>query len=344
MAWVLAGPAAAQDQYELADGQWQAVERLEPQSPEGRLQTIRKAIVEGRADEAVELADAWIEQYPNHPELVEAYLLRGDAQVARGHYYKSLFDYERVIRLYPASEQFVTAMEREYEIARLFTTGVKRRFLGMRLLPAEGEGEELFILIQERAPGSQLGERASLALADFYYRNREWKLAADAYDLFMQNYPESLHTEWAMIRLIHANLAGFRGPWFDPTGLLDAGQRLRSFRERFPAAAERIDVDELLHRIDEAMARKSLITAAWYQRRGEDISAVFLYRRLIEEYPTTAAAREAIERMRELGAAASEPPDGALPVSRTGRDASQTPALPPAEPSSPPEPQPEAAP
>lgn len=300
LAVLLAPPAAAQQTFSLTDEGWQQQQAFPPNSPEGRLQAIRAAIAEKRSEAAEELASGWIRAYPNHPRLAEAYLLRADAKALRQRYYKALYDYEYVIRAFPASTEFQIALEREYEIARLYLAGINRHFLGMRILPAEGEGEELLIRIQERAPGSELGEKASLLLADYYFRKAQMPSAAEAYDLFLLNYPQSAHREWAMLRLIQASLARFKGPEFDPTGLIEASQRLRMYREEYPAAADRLGADALIVRIDESLALKELVTARWYEQRSEPISAAYVYTRVVNDYPQTAAAQTALQRLNRL--------------------------------------------
>lgn len=304
LAWcVLVGstPAAiGQVSYELAEDEWQVREAPDLDTPEGELQTVRRLIAEDQPKRAQKLAERWLEAHGDHPLRPEAMLLLGDAKVADRDFYQSLFDYEKLIRAYPQSEQYQTALEREFEIARLFVTGTKRKQWGLRILPADGEGEELLIRIQERSPGSPLGERASLLLADYYFGEGQMGLATDAYDLFLMNYPRSTKREWAMLRLIQASLARFRGPGFDKTGLLDARVRLDTYREEFPAAAERIGATALLARIDESLARHAMVTAKWYASRGEMASAAYLYRRVVAEHPRTAAAAEALERFERI--------------------------------------------
>jgi outer membrane protein assembly factor BamD len=273
----------------------------DPDSPAGQLVEARKLIVQEKPSEALKRLKRWRKDHPNHPLLAEAYLLQGDAKMSRGDYYASLYDYEQVIELFPASEQFLTAIEREYEIAVLYATGVKRKLWGVRWVPAGGEAEELFIRIQERMPQSDIGEKASIALADYYYRDRDMPLAAEAYDLFLSNYPESDLRQWALLRLIQASLARFKGPEFDATGLIDAAERVRQYQAEYPAGADRINAEELLVRINESLARRDFATAAWYDRTGEDVSAALLYRRLIQQYPVTAAARESASRLEAMG-------------------------------------------
>jgi len=296
----MALPAVAQQSFTLEDDGFVLVEPPDPSSPLGRLQAARTALAEGRLREAKSIVDDFIDNNPNDPLVVDARLIRGDVKVARGNYYGALFDYEYVARTSPASEAWQTALEREFEIARAYVQGGKRKFLGLRLLPAEGEGEELLIRIQERVPGSELGEKASITLADYFFEAGEVFQASEAYDLFLLNYPQSPQREWAMLRLIQSNLARFRGPEYDATGLIEAAQRLEQYRNEFPASAERIGVDALDVRIADALAERDLVNARWYERRGNDVSAAYLYRRVVEDHPQSEAARVAIGRLARL--------------------------------------------
>lgn len=297
----------AQPSYELTDDGFVPVAIPEPGTPAAELAAARKFIAQGEPKNALKLLKQWFEDHPDDPLAVEAHLLNGDARIAQGDYYKSLWDFEEVITFYPASEQFWTALEREYEIGVLFTTGFKRKLWGVRWLPAWGEGAELLIRVQERAPGSPIGEKASVALADYYFASSQMELASEAYDLFLINYPQSELRQWALLRLIQSSLARFKGPEFDATGLIDAGERLRQYRDEFPAGADRVGVEALLVRIRESLARRDFSSAAWYDRTGQGVSAVLLYRELIQDYPDTAAARDAVQRLEDMGETPVEP-------------------------------------
>lgn len=291
----------AQDRYELTDAGWERVAAPEPGTPEAELQHIRRLLAEGDAKGAMQTADAWIEANPGSDRMPQALLLRGDSKVAQQEYWEALYDYEQLIIEWPASPEYLTAIEREYAVAEVFIGGWKRKLLGLRVLPTDGEGEELLIRVQERAPGSTIGERASLRLADYYFGKQEMGLAAEAYDLFLANYPQSDRREWAMLRLIQANLARFKGPEFDGTGLLEADERLALYAAEFPAAAERIGVDALRERIAESQAKRDLTSAAWYDRRGDEVAATSVYRRLVRDYPQTTAAQDAVRWLDKHG-------------------------------------------
>jgi len=287
----LAVPTGAQDVYDLADDDmWLLTERAEPGSPAARLALARTALAQREFARARDLADGWIEENERHELMPLALLTRADARVGLHDEYEALFDYEAIARLHPSSDVFVTALRRELDIAKRYAHGEKRKLWGLRIVNATDEAEELLIRIQERLPGSNLAEEAGLELGDFYFRRGEMSLAADAYDLFIQNYSKSPHLTTARRRLIAANLAAFKGPEFDATGLNDARQRLIEMKAVEPAAAQQLGADALLAGIDERHAEKMLETVRWYLSTGDAISADYTLRRLLEKHERSAAA------------------------------------------------------
>jgi outer membrane assembly lipoprotein YfiO len=309
-ALLVAMPMAAQPTHELDDtGDFVQLAEPDPATPEGRLQLIRRTLVSGDADRAEQDAEDWIEANPGSDLMPEAMLLKGDAIAAQGDYYRSLEDYELVITLYPGTQQYRTAIEREYDIAKLYTGGLRRkgRWVGLRLFDADDTGVELLIRVQERLPGSALGERASIDIGDYYFDKGDMEMASEAYDLFLLNYPESRQREWATLRLIQSSLARYKGPEFDPSGLTDAAQRLREYQRDYPAAAEKIGAEALMVRINESLAKKKLVTAQWYEERGLERGAITMYRNVVTDYPGSAAAQEALAQLVERGVPVIDP-------------------------------------
>jgi outer membrane protein assembly factor BamD (BamD/ComL family) len=301
-------PAQAADKekqgevYELGED-WKKIDAPDPASKEGQLFAIRKLIASDEAQAAITAADAWIKTNPRHRLTDHAYFLRGDAKLAIEHYHEALFDYEYLVRQFPGSKWFDRALEREFQIARAFAHGTKRLFLWTRSVPAYDEAEELFVRIWERREGSDLAERALFELAEMLYRQGYMRRAVDAYDMFLVNYPKSQWGQRAMKQLVQAALATFKGPRYDPTGLIEARRRLQLFQEQFPAAAANLDAQAILNRVDESMGQRSLAVAQWYERNRKWVSARFVYQRLLKDSQLrhTAAARQAWRRLEQMG-------------------------------------------
>ena len=295
----VAGLWGQEQTFELTpEDTWKQVGDMDPEGTRARLLRARQAVLDGDPQRGEDLATAFINQYPNSPMVAEAYLIRGDALQAMGQEYQSLFDYEEIARGYPNSPVFVTALEREFEIAKQYANGRYRKLLGLvRILPAEDDAEEILIRIQERLPGSRLAEEAGMELADYYFRKRDLRMAAEAYDLFVENYPRSKDINKARLRLIYSFLADYRGPRYDASGLEEARLRLEDLRVKDPGLAQRIGVEALLVRIYESDARKMLVTAQYYLSVADPVSAEFTIRRLIERYPDSIASLEALRRI-----------------------------------------------
>lgn len=293
-----AATASAQETYTLGeDDTWTPTTSAEAGTPAERLAHARRALAHGEFERAAQLASTWIERFPRDPMLPDAYLVRADALLGQKEHYQALFDYEFIARGYPGSEAFVTSLQRELEIARLFASGTRRKLWGLRVIDASSEAEELLIRIQERMPGSRLAEEAGIELADFYFRRRDMSLAAEAYALFIENYPKSSQISKARRRLIYANLAAFKGPQFDAAGLREADARLAELQIVEPASAQDIGADAIRARIGESTAQKVLTTAKWYLAIGDVVSAEFTIRRLLKKHPRSAAAAEALQMM-----------------------------------------------
>lgn len=278
-------------------GNWVEVRSPEAGSDEALIASARKVIAEDRPGEAKGLLDAWIDrnERTQNPWLPEALTLRGDALTAMGEEFDALYDYERVIKEYPASDQYIVCVERELNIGVRYLGGLRRKFLGVRLLPNQDIGQELLIRVQERMPGSRLAERAGIELADYYYANHDLQLASEAYDLFAQNYPNSQYAMKARQRRIYATVGRFKGPKYDGSALLDTKILVRRFANLYPAEAQSAGLDDaLLVRLDESSALQLADQAEWYERRDDKVSMRYLLSRLVREHPRTAAAERAL--------------------------------------------------
>ncbi|MEM8835671.1 MAG: outer membrane protein assembly factor BamD [Planctomycetota bacterium] len=300
----VACPAFAQSQTFTLDGSGSWESESVATAPTGPIDEARRALAEDRPQDARRLMDAWIREHEldEHPRLPEAYLVRGDALTAIGREFNALYDYEAVIRSAPQTEWFPLAIERELDIAIAYANGMRRKVLGLRVFDPEDLLVEILIRVQERLPGSELAERASIELADYYFRKRDMGLAREAYDLYLLNFPRGQHRDIASERRILADISRFKGPRYDASGLLNAQVQIENFMSRYPARAEEAGLDEAMQvRIDESLAAQLLDTANWYLRTNDPASARYTMTRLLATHPRSVAAARAREMLEERG-------------------------------------------
>ncbi len=317
VAGLAAGAASAQSggEFRLDEkGNWVPAAAA-PLSPDAAaMARARELLAEEKPGQAESLLDGWIteHQFTDNRYLAEAYLLRGDAKSLAGREYAALYDYEAVLKDFVGSEEFPRALERELQIGIRYLRGLKRRIWGLRWADATDVGEELLVRVQERMPGSRLAERAAIELADYYYRIRDLRMASDAYEIFVTNFPRSEHVQWARQRRIYANIARFKGPSYDATGLRDARVLIEEYEDIDPVGAQQAGLsDALVSRLEESQAAQMLSKARWYLRRGDSVSARFTLRRLVREHPRTVAAGTAEGILEGQGWTVVEPALGA---------------------------------
>jgi outer membrane protein assembly factor BamD (BamD/ComL family) len=329
LALVAVGLAAtttlAQESMRLGpDGTWRPLEAQQP-GPDAELMTrARRLIAEKQTSRAKSELTRWIEAPENarSPWMPEALLLRGNAKLAAGEEFASLYDYERVINDYPGSEVFTAALEKELEVAELYLSGLRKRVFGLRIEPGHPFSEEIILRLNERLPGSRLGEQALMRLADYYYDKRELKMAAETYDVFLSLYPTSTMRSKALQRRVFANIAQFKGPEFDARGLEEARYQIQDFRREFPYEASQLGMSEALTtRLEESQAAQMLHTARWYLDRDDHAAARLTLSRLIRKHPGTGAAAQGLELFLKHGWALpgtpADAPAGAPPAEGT---------------------------
>jgi outer membrane protein assembly factor BamD (BamD/ComL family) len=258
----------------------------------------RRLLASLQASRAEDVLDAWLERNAGgqSPQVPEAYYLRGNAKLAQDDEFEALYDYEEVIKNYPASEFFVTSLERELDVAKLYFGGRRKPGLwGIRMDDGTGVAEEIVLRINERMPGSKLAERALMTMADHYASKRDLPMAVETYDTFVKLYPRSELRQKAMQRRTYATVAQFKGPAYDSSILTDASIQIENFQLEYPGVAQEAGLtDGLQARLDESRAASMLNTAQWYLRRDDPVSARITLVRLVKRHPKTASAQEAL--------------------------------------------------
>ncbi|MFI4917883.1 MAG: tetratricopeptide repeat protein [Phycisphaerales bacterium JB060] len=303
---LLAGSAAGQRaEFELSDNGWRATPTDETiDQDEAYIRRAWATLLDGRPGRARKMLTEWLRENRGRGNewTPLALLVRGDAKVAMNDEYDALYDYEEIARNYAGSPEFVKAAERTMDIAIDYINGKRRKFLGLRIVGARGDGEELLVRIGERLPGSQIAERAALELGSHYRRTGNFELARDVYGIFLEAYPTSTYYRAALLARIEATFAQYNGPQYDGSGLIETEELLDVYEAKYPGDLEvQAELDALRVRVDESQGQQLLEMAQVYLLRDENASARYVLRRLLRDHPRTTAAQEALDMLRDRG-------------------------------------------
>jgi outer membrane protein assembly factor BamD (BamD/ComL family) len=243
-------------------GRWQpATGPAAPAIADETLDRVEEMIQNRQGDAARKIVVAWLRINKQSPIRDRGVYLLGQANFIAHNRINAFYNFDELLDFYPDSKYYYPSLERQYDIADQFLKGYKRRFLGMPFFDAKIEATEMLYRIQGRSPGSPLAEKALLRVADHYYAEGEFDVAADAYAAYVKGYPRSPYLPRVRLRQAFSALAQFRGIKFEATPIIDARQQLLDLSAMYPKIAEEENVAAIIARIDVALARKLLETA-----------------------------------------------------------------------------------
>ena len=111
--------------------------------------------------------------------------------------------------------------------------------------------------------------KAELAIGDVYFEKREWDQARLAYEDFMRMHPRHAELDYVVYRVGLSNYKKApKAAGRDQTWTRQAVNAWSGFDARFPESTYRDDVLDSLDECRERLARRELLIAEFYVRRG----------------------------------------------------------------------------
>lgn len=305
--------------WELKGREWRAISPDAAAANEPELDRIEGLLSRGSAAEAFRATVRWLKQNPDSKSRDRALTLAARSLNARKERVKAFYYCDELLDTYPESPYYQSALEFQYQIADTCLSTPPPKFLGLPFNDLTDDGIEMLFRIQQRAPGSQLAERALLRTADFYYADAQYDLAGDAYAAYARSYPRSPELSRVKLRQAWSYLAQFRNEKFDATPLVNARAQLTDLAATDPELAQSENVGALLDRIDSSMAQKLIGTADYYRRTKKPEASAYLYGLVLKTYPSTPEAAKAQQELDRLPGSAREAADAPPPTTQVSR-------------------------
>ncbi|MCC5914930.1 MAG: outer membrane protein assembly factor BamD [Balneolaceae bacterium] len=142
--------------------------------------------------------------------------------------------------------------------------------------------------------GTDLGQDAQFYLAESYFNNRRYLVAASEYERYAQFYPNSERRQTVDFKkgLSYYNLS----PRYqlDQTYTRRAIQNFRLFNSRYPDSEYREEIGGYISEMRSKLARKHFSAAEFYHRTNRYNAAAVYYDIVIDQYPETEWAEKAL--------------------------------------------------
>jgi outer membrane protein assembly factor BamD (BamD/ComL family) len=265
------------------------------------LAEARAAQSDGRTGRAVSGYNAIIKQYPFTDAAAEAAYAK--ALITRQNESVSdAFDaFQDFIKDHRSSARFDDAIQQQYELAEEARGGRRQRTV--ILIPMKLGGEEVIEMykkIIENAPFGKLAPLAQMSIAEIYQDLGEKDKAVLAYQLIVDNYPNTKHASEAQFRIGSiSNVAASRSE--DKSNLTSTRDALNMYMASHPKGERVSEAEMILRQVNADEANQSLQVGKFYQKMGKTKAAAIYYNEALK-YGSPEASAEARTLLGELAA------------------------------------------
>jgi outer membrane protein assembly factor BamD len=147
--------------------------------------------------------------------------------------------------------------------------------------------------------GTDIGQDAQFYLAQSYYNDRRYLIAASEFDRYTQFYPNSQRRE--TVDFMRAKSYYQLSPRYrlDQSYTRQAIEQFRLFNSRFPNSDRVDEASDYITELREKLARKQFSAAEFYMRTNRYNAAAVYYDIVIDDYPETRWAEQSVARQME---------------------------------------------
>ncbi len=271
---------------------------------EGDLYVARLLIVGAKYRKALSKLDRWVKEYSetdrHYPDVL---LARAEALIGQRRFDKAHAVLVAFLGEFGGMALTSEALRLEFIVAEAYLSGVKRKWLGMKILSGEDTAYGILDDMSIDYPDQPLAVAAIKTKADYQFKKGDHALAELDYARLLKEFPRSRYHQHALSRTAESALASFGGVAYDAAALIEAEERYTEYRNRYPGAAQREGVGLVLDGIGEQRAEKEFQTGRYYERTDHLNSAIFYYRSVVANWPASVASSKARSRLELIGAA-----------------------------------------
>jgi outer membrane protein assembly factor BamD len=256
-------------------------------------------------------------KYPNSIYSPEALYRAARAFLARKEYFRAFDDFQGVLSRYPNTKRFNEIIGEQYRIASALLDGARSRILWGTIPGFVNRERALgyFEIIIQDAPYSDYAPLALMNIASGHQKFSNDEDAIDALDRMINNYPQSLLTPDAYLRLGQAHAGLVDGPYYDQSSTRDAITYFEDFMILYPGDPNVTIAEKGLGDMKTVLAQSKMKMADFYfYKRSNFTAARVFYNEAITAYPDSAVANQAKQRLVEVEAKAAGKPVPAAPA------------------------------
>ncbi len=249
---------------------------------------------------AVKEFDKLVRFYPNSRYASKAQYYVGRSHENNQEYYHAFLAYQTALDVYPYIENREEIIKREYDIGILFFEGQKAKVLGVAVLPALDKAIEIFEKVVINELYGSYADKAQFKIGESYNKQALYAQSVMAFQRLIEEYPTSDLIEEARYEVAYATYRASLDPEYNQDATDDAIREFENFARRNSTNELAAEADKVLDTLREKRARSVFDIAAFYERQHHYASAAVYYKEVVDKYPNTSVAPEALSKYTEV--------------------------------------------
>jgi outer membrane protein assembly factor BamD len=234
----------------------------------------------------------------------------------QGDYEEAFKAYSDYLTNYPRGGDFDSAVKAQFEIAKMYMEGRKKKILGVSIANNYGKAETMFEEIVRRAPFHRLAPIAQFNIGQTLERAGKPSEALAAYQELVVRYPGDAIADDAQYQIGYVQLQEAQRGSYDQNARQRAKEAFEDFAARYPNSEKLAQARQNIKALSTNDVAGSLDAARFYDRAKQYRAAAIYYNDVIRQSPGTPESDIAKKRIEELktivGADALRAPSKAL--------------------------------
>src|SRR4051794_4874203 len=182
------------------------------------------------------------------------------------------------------------------------------------------QAAKLFDEVERQHPYSVWARRAQLMSAFNYYLARKYTDAISSAQRFVTIHPGNSEAPYAQYLIAMSYYQQIADVTRDQAITSQASQAFGELIRRYPETRYAADSRLKLDLINDHLAGKEMEVGRFYQRSGNWLASTYRFREVVDKYPTTSHAPEALERLVESNLALGLPEEAHKAAAVLGRN------------------------
>ena len=263
-----------------------------------------QAAEQGKTASAIKTYKRVKARYPLTDSAATAAFRLGGLYESEGKISSAFDAYQDFIDTYKTGANFRSALDRQFAIANEAKDGAKVKWLGISRRLESSRIIEMYDSVISNAPRAATAPQARYAIGEIYERDRDIRLARNAYQEVVDDFPGSTQARDAQLAIANMSFDEVEDGSYDAENLTAAGDAMDEFLLTNPDDTD----NDLLNKramIDESSAEKSFQIAQYYEKQGQ-LKAAAIYYSEVARTPSSAKFGEARERLADIASADPE--------------------------------------